>query len=508
MRFTLLHVAVAVLAVSAPGAAATGPDGLLGCQALAVAGLGDGILFPSIPGNGYHNSVESYYGLGSRDIKPTCVFQPRTAQHVSRAIKVLSKLPSVRIAVRGGGHSTWPNNNIAGGVTIDLSLLDQTQVHLPTTPHAPPIAAVGAGSRWAAALLEVEKYGLSINAGRVGNVGVAGLTLGAGLSFHSGRRGFTCDDVTNYEVVLAPSGQIVNANAKQNPDLFKALKGGGGNFGIVTRFDFAAFPAGKLYGGMATTSWDYRDTILDSFVRLISINEQHPADSQIVIYMYEAASRSLTVSSTPVNTDGIANSTSFEPMAAVPWLVDSRKIQTYSNLAASMADPGGDYYMWFSLCFQNNKRVIDKATELFERLRDEVQGGGMEANVHRLIWVFQQLPKHYAQKNPGGNVLGVDKTLAEDAIVWLGEANVKTAEAKAIFQGKMAKIAEELEDYAESIGAATQWRYMNYVNQDQDPIRSYGRENIAFIKGVAAKYDPQGFFQTRVPGGFKISHVY
>lgn len=205
-----------------------------------------------------------------------------------------------------------------------------------------PIAAVGAGSRWAPALLEVEKYGLSINAGRVGNVGIASLTLGAGLSFHSGRRGFTCDDVTNYEVVLAPSGQIINANSKQNPDLFKALKGGGGNFGIVNRFDFAAFPAGKLYGGMVTTSWDHRDTVVDSFVRLISINKQHPADRQIVIYMYEAASRSLMVNSMPVNTDGIANSTSFEPMAAVPWLVDSRKTQTYGELAASTADPGGD----------------------------------------------------------------------------------------------------------------------------------------------------------------------
>lgn len=106
------------------------------CKALAAAGLGDGILFPSTPGNGYRDSVESYYGLDSREINPACVFQPRTAQHVSRAIKALSKLPSVCIAVRGGGHSTWPNNNIAGGVTMDLSLLDQTQVHLPTTPHA------------------------------------------------------------------------------------------------------------------------------------------------------------------------------------------------------------------------------------------------------------------------------------------------------------------------------------------------------------------------------------
>ncbi|KAK8041672.1 FAD binding domain-containing protein [Apiospora rasikravindrae] len=479
MRFVPVSVPVAVLSVLAPEAAATATDGLLGCQALVAAGLGASILFPSTPGNGYQASLDSYYSLIVREIKPACVFRPRTAQHVSKAIKALSKLPSGKVAVRGGGHSIWPNNNVADGVTIDLSLLNQTDVHLPTKPNANAIASVGAGSRWTSALLEVEKYGLSITAGRVGTVGVAGLTLGGGLSFHSGRHGFTCDDVTNYEVVLA-SGQIVNANGKQTPDLFKALKGGSGNFGIVTRFDFAAFPAGPLYGRMVTAAWDQRDTILDSFIRLIDINEEHPADSQIVLYMYD-------------------------PMAAVPWLSDRRATQTYGELAAASSDNAGDRYVWFSLCFQNNKRVIDKATELYQQLIDETQGA--MGDIDRIIFVFQQLPKHYAQKNPGGNVLGMDKTLTEDSIVWLGEAFAKTKEAEALFQSKMAALTEELEAFAKAIGAATRWQYINYVNPMQDPLKSYGAENIAFMKRVSAKYDPQGFFQTRVPGGFKISHV-
>lgn len=152
--------------------------------------------------------------------------------------------------------------------------------------------------------------------------------------------------------------------------------------------------------------------------------------------------------------------------------------------------------MWFSLCFRNNKLVIDKATELFERLRDETEGGDMLTDVHRLIWVFQQLPKHYAQKNPGGNLLGMDKTLTEDAIVWLGEANVKTARAEAFFQSKMAGIAKELEDYAETVNAATQWRYMNYVNQDQDPIKSYGLEVSHFFRSL---HLPESISLTRRP---------
>ncbi|KAK8090456.1 Bifunctional solanapyrone synthase [Apiospora hydei] len=505
MRFTPLSVGVAALAVLAPETAATAPDGLRGQLDLATAHCS-----PSTPGNGYQASLDSYYSLDVREIKPVCVFRPRTAQHVSRAIKVLSKSTAGNVAVRGGGHSIWPNNNVADGVTIDLSLLNQTEVHLPNKKNAGAIASVGAGSRWTSALLEVEKYGLSITAGRVGTVGVAGLTLGGGLSFHSGRHGFTCDDVTNYEVVLA-NGQIVDANSKQNPDLFKALKGGGGNFGIVTRFDFAAFPAGPLYGGMVTAAWDHRDTIVDSFIRLIDINEQNPTDSQIVLYMYDVASRSSTVSSTVINTDGITNSTSFKPMAAVPWLSDQRATQTYGELAAAMSDNGGDRHVWFSLCFQNNKRVVDKATELYNQLIDDTQGA--MGDVDRIIFVFQQLPRHYAQKNAGGNVLGMDKSLTADSIVWLGEAFARTPEAESLFQRKIAALTDELEAFAEAIGAATQWRYINYVNPTQEPLKSYGAEvkytaqNIAFMKRVSAKYDPQGFFQTRVPGGFKISHV-
>lgn len=145
----------------------------------------------------------------------------------------------------------------------------------------------------------------------------------------------------NYEVVLA-DGQVVNSNAKQNPDLFKALKGGSGNFGIVTRFDFAAFPAGKLYGGMSTATWDHRQTIVDSFLRLIDINEQHPADSQIVVFEYDAPTQSKTVSSIAVNVDGATNSTSFELMAAVPWLYDTRKTQMYGEMVVGLSDPGGE----------------------------------------------------------------------------------------------------------------------------------------------------------------------
>lgn len=173
----------------------------------------------------------------------------------------------------------------------------------------------------------------------MGTVGVSGLLLGGGLSFHSGQRGFACDDVVNYEVVLA-DGSIVNANKKDNPSLFKALKGSGNNLGIVTRFDMVAFPAPELYGGIVITTWDQYDTVVDSFIQMIDINEDHPADSQIVLLQYYSGSTPL-VGTIPVSVDGNTNSTSFAALQDIPAVLDARATQTYGELVISMSDTGG-----------------------------------------------------------------------------------------------------------------------------------------------------------------------
>jgi hypothetical protein len=82
-----------------------------------------------------------------------------------------------------------------------------------------------------------------------------------------------------------------------------------------------------------------------------------------------------------------------------------------------------------------------------------------------------------------------------------------TAEQEAVLVPIIADMTAELETYVEAQGANTPWRYHNYVNQAQHPLESYGEDNVRFLKAVAAKYDPKGVFQTRVPGGFKLSHI-
>ncbi|KAI9149074.1 FAD-dependent monooxygenase CTB5 [Paramyrothecium foliicola] len=479
------------------------------CDALIDAGLGDSLLFATgRPGDDYSASLNSYYSLTIREITPWCILQPKNTEEVSKAITALNSLSGAgkwNVAIRGAGHSTWNNNNIAQGLTIDLGRMNSTKVHNTTCASGKAIASIGPGARWGPAVLETEKYGLAVTGGRVGGVGVSGLTLGGGLSFYSGRHGFACDSVVNFEVVLA-DGSIVNANKRENARLFKALKGGSNNFGIVTRFDMAAFPAGKLYGGTFFTTWDQRDRIIDGLIQVISVAKENPADSQIALFQYQSGGPGPMVGTVVVNTDGNETSPAMQPLEQVPAIIDMRAKQTYGELVTAMNDVGGKRNIWFSLCFHNDKRVVKKAEELFLTFIDDMNAVAADQDF-QLIFVFQPLPKHYASFNPGGNVLGMDKTLTEDSIVWLGEAFIGTPALEALVQNKLGVISASLEAYAESIDANTQWRYINYVNPTQDPLKSYGEENVAFLREVAQEYDPTGFFQTRVSGGFKISVV-
>lgn len=113
------------------------------------------------------------------------------------------------------------------------------------------IASVGPGARWLDVYRTLDEYNVGVLGGRIGTVGVGGLLLGGGCSLYLFRQGFAADNIAALEVVLANS-TVVTASAKENTDLFTALKGGGNNFGIVTRFDLMAFPASPIWNGSTT----------------------------------------------------------------------------------------------------------------------------------------------------------------------------------------------------------------------------------------------------------------
>ncbi|KAL2278266.1 hypothetical protein FJTKL_14539 [Diaporthe vaccinii] len=203
--------------------------------------------FPSdqiaLPGTeAYKTSNNVYLSARQSDYTPAATFQPKNTEDVAALLR-LAKEKDIKFAIRGGGQQPLEAcSNIQDGITVDLSLL--TGIELKDG-----VVSVGAGERWGPVHEKVQAAGLGVGDNRSAKGGIGGLSLSGGLSFFSSRKGFICDNVVSFEIVLA-SGDVVQANAAENPDLWKALKGGGNNFGIVTRFDLRTYPQQPCWGGV------------------------------------------------------------------------------------------------------------------------------------------------------------------------------------------------------------------------------------------------------------------
>jgi FAD/FMN-containing dehydrogenase len=196
------------------------------------------------PGSGtFDDRIKSYLSLLQSKITPSAMFLPKSKEEIASFLKILQE-HGERFAIRGGGQQPLPGcSNIEGGITLDLVNITGVELN-----DKNDIVSIGAGERWGAVYNKLHEKGLSVTGARSGNNGVGGLALSGGLSFFSSREGLVCDNVVNYQVVLA-SGQVVDTNEKENADLFKALRGGGNNFGVVTRFDMRTFKQGPFWGG-------------------------------------------------------------------------------------------------------------------------------------------------------------------------------------------------------------------------------------------------------------------
>jgi FAD/FMN-containing dehydrogenase len=204
---------------------------------------------------------------GTIDRHPVGIASCATTADVVAAVRH-ARDAGLPIAVRGGGHSV-AGHGVADGAFL-VSLDRMRGVHVDPERR---IAQVGGGALWEDVDRATQAHGLAVPGGTFGDTGVGGLTLGGGLGWLMGIAGLTCDNLVSAEVVTA-DGQVVEAGPNGDPELLWALRGGGGNFGVVTRFDFALTPVGTVLGGHITYPIAAAPAVLE---RVEAILEHGPA---------------------------------------------------------------------------------------------------------------------------------------------------------------------------------------------------------------------------------------
>ncbi|MDQ4501926.1 FAD-binding oxidoreductase [Sinomonas sp. ASV322] len=180
---------------------------------------------------------------GMVDRRPAAVLRVSQVADVMAAIR-FAREQGLDLALRGGGHSAPGFGTVDGGLVLDFSARRGVRVDPATRT-----ARAEAGTTWADYNHATHAFGLASTGGIIGSTGVAGLTLGGGIGYLARKYGLACDNLISADVVLA-DGSFVTASETENPDLFWALRGGTGNFGAVTSFEFRLHPLDMVYGGV------------------------------------------------------------------------------------------------------------------------------------------------------------------------------------------------------------------------------------------------------------------
>ncbi|KAL9110010.1 MAG: hypothetical protein Q9227_005349 [Pyrenula ochraceoflavens] len=466
-------------------------------ELLAKAHLQNEILLPG--DEKYKERQDSFWSLYSK-VEPACILRPASANEVATIVKTLVTTGQ-QFAIRSGGHTVWKGaNNIQGGITIDLQFLSWIKFN-----KATDIVDLGPSAHWKDVYAELKKYGRIVAGGRNGKVGVGGLLLGGGKTFFTGSRGFACDDVVAYEVVLA-DGRIVTADANNEyQDLFLALKGGSNNFGIVTNFKMRSFVCEKIWGGLRILSKDNTGAALQALEEFTP-RVSEDVDSNLLLFIaymgeyvtfltYEFTAdldspeqKDVVVIEALVQVGAVENAPAYNKMLSIPSVMDIN--------------------CFYTLSLKNDVRIFTKAVELHNQVVEDLKTLVPDGNFLTEC-LFQPLPKIFGQRSAelGGNIMGLSEQPA-DGVLWVAIVIVKTPEQEKVAYPKLQAWGEAVRAFAASIeNGLLPWVYMNYADKSQQPLASYGLENVKKMKEVAAKYDPKEVFQKLCPGGFKISDV-
>jgi FAD/FMN-containing dehydrogenase len=427
---------------------------------------------------GYDEARKVYNAMIDR--RPALIANCTDADDVARIVAFAAD-HELLLAVRGGAHNGAGLGTCDGGIVLDLSGLKQIEVD----PEA-RTARVGGGCTWGEVDAATNQHGLATPSGIISTTGVGGLTLGGGIGHLSRKFGLTIDNLLEAEVVLA-SGERVRAAADENPDLFWALRGGGGNFGVVTSFLFRLHEVDTVVGG--PTFWAveqgaevlaaYREFLpnapreLNGFFAFTTVPPAPPFPEQLhlskvcgVVWCYLGEPEDAAAAMAPL-------------LEALPEpLMHGAQPMPFPALQSAFDGlyPAGDQWYWRA---DFVKEIPDDAVQAHARFGAEMPT--MQSTMH-----LYPIDGAVHDVDPADTPWGY-----RDAVWGSVFAGVSPEPADA------AKIRDWCVDYFEALHPhAAGGAYVNMMmDEGQDRVRASYRDNYDRLAQIKASYDPGNLFR-------------
>jgi FAD/FMN-containing dehydrogenase len=423
---------------------------------------------------GYDEARISFNGMIDR--RPAVIVQPSSSAGVSTAVR-WARDAGLPIAIRGGGHSVAGHAIADGALGIDLRLMRDV-----TVDPARRRAIAGGGALWEDVDRATTEHGLVTPGGTFGDTGIGGLTLGGGLGFILGTAGLTCDNLVRAEVVTG-DGSIVVAGEDGDPELLWALRGGGGNFGVVTSFEFALHSLGPLYAGYMVIPIEAANQALEALAKLA-----HDAPKELALF---AGGPSVLDPDTPDSPTTLNLSIAYQgtpaeaervlqPLRALPMLRDGLGVMSYVEVQEMSGRlPFGLRHYWKGHFVRDlDAAVIDASVEAMANR----PGGASFLLLEAMTGASRDEP-------PGGAAFGQREAR------WNASA-IGVWEDPAQDEAQIAWVRAYTDALRPS--SVTGAGYGNYAPVDETAERvraAFGTERFERLQRVKRRYDPDNVFR-------------
>ncbi|KAF2691945.1 FAD-binding domain-containing protein [Lentithecium fluviatile CBS 122367] len=455
------------------------------------------------PAAEYTQEQLNYWSTGCGALKPSCQLYPTTAAEVAAIVTILNSNNDSFVTKSGGHNANRGFASIEGGPLISTKKLNEV-----TFDAASMTVRVGPGNDWQDVHEALQDTGVTVVGGRIGEVGVGGYVVGGGLSFLSTQYAWAANNIVEYEVVLA-NASIVTASSTTNPDLYKALKGGGNSYGIVTTYTMVAHPQGQIWGGNYVFPGDKAPEMLAA---IRDFTEYYPDEKAAVIVTAEVtAVGAVDIWTMFLFYDGPTPPAGvFDNFTAIGPIVDNTKTQSYYDLLTYNnfgVIKGSVYTITTETMPVPDVEVAEEVLgAVYDNWRNTTESvlaiSGLIGSI-----AFQPIPKMLARKalERGGDLIDLDDEVDRIIIEFNYSYLFETDDAK------MDAATQQL--YRGTRDLVTQFTVSGKLPEAYLPLFAndgyyrqdyFGRLRTAeFARTIRDQYDPNGFFVGRT-GGYKM----